>query len=249
VTPPKRLGAPNCFTEADPHLALARRAMAEFAGTLFLMLVVVGVGLATRRGSPTLGVMAGALGVAGALVGLIIAFGQVSGGHFNPLITFLQWLSGLRDLSCTIAYVAAQVAGGIAGALTAALMFGAFGPSSVTPLMTPGLAASEFIASAGLMIIVFGCTRGGRTDTAPFAVGAWLAAAIMATPSGSYANPAIALAAIFAVGPASLPAGTAFLYVLVEVVGGLLALATVKFCYPARSGELPVLQAAAENDR
>jgi glycerol uptake facilitator-like aquaporin len=249
VTPPKRLGAPNCFTEANPHLALARRAMAEFAGTLLLMLVVVGVGLTTRRGSPTLGVMAEALGVAGALVGLIIAFGQVSGGHFNPLITFLQWLSGLRDLNCTIVYVAAQVAGGIVGALTAALMFGALGSRSVTPFMKPGLAVSEFIASAGLMIIVFGCTRGGRTDAAPFAVGAWLAAAIMATPSGSCANPAIALAAIFAMGPASLPAGTAFLYVLVQVVGALLALATVNLCYPARSGESPVLQAAEENDR
>jgi glycerol uptake facilitator-like aquaporin len=223
--------------------------MAEFAGTLLLMLVVVGVGLTTRRGSPTLGVMAEALGVAGALVGLIIAFGQVSGGHFNPLITFLQWLSGLRDLSCTIAYVAAQVAGGIVGALTAALMFGAFGPHSVAPFVKPGLAVSEFIASAGLMIIVFGCTRGGRSDTAPFAVGAWLAAATVATPSGSYANPAIALAAIFAMGPASLPAGTAFLYVLVQVVGALLALATVNLCYPARFGESPVLQAAEENDR
>jgi glycerol uptake facilitator-like aquaporin len=104
--------------------------MAEFAGTLLLMLVVAGVGLTTRRGNPTLGVMAEALGVAGALVGLIIAFGQVSGGHFNPLITLLQWLSGLRDLRCTIAYVAAQVAGGIVGALTAALMFGAFGSHS-----------------------------------------------------------------------------------------------------------------------
>jgi glycerol uptake facilitator-like aquaporin len=223
--------------------------MAEFAGTLLLMLVVVGVGLTTRRGSPTLGVIAEALGVAGAVVGLIIAFGQVSGGHFNPLITFLQYLSGLRDLNCAIVYVAAQVAGGIVGSLTAALMFGAFRPRSATPFMNPGLGVSEFIASAGLMIIVFGCTRGGRTDTAPFAVGAWLAAAIMATPSGSYANPAIALAAIFATGPASLSAGTAFLYVLVQVVGALLALATVNFCYPARSGELPVLQAAAENDR
>jgi glycerol uptake facilitator-like aquaporin len=223
--------------------------MAEFAGTLLLTLVVVGVGLTTRRANPTLGVMAEALGVAGALVGLIIAFGQVSGGHFNPLITFLQWLSGLRDLNCTIAYVAAQVAGGIVGALTAALMFGAFGPRSVAPFTKPGLAVSEFVASAGLMIIVFGCTRGGRTDAAPFAVGAWLAAAIMATPSGSYANPAIALAAIFAMGPASLPAGTAFLYVLVQVVGALLALATVNLCYPARSGESPVLQAAGENDR
>jgi glycerol uptake facilitator-like aquaporin len=223
--------------------------MAEFAGTLLLMLVVVGVGLTTRRGSPTLGVMAAALGAAGALVGLIIAFGQVSGGHFNPLITLLQWLSGLLNLNCTIAYIAAQVAGGIVGGLTADLMFGAFEPRSVTPLMKPGLAVSEFIASAGLMIIVFACTRGGRTDTAPFAVGAWLAAAIMATPSGSYANPAIALAAIFAMGPASLPAGTAFLYVLVQVVGALLGLATVNLCYPARSEELPALHAAAENDR
>jgi glycerol uptake facilitator-like aquaporin len=246
VTAPQR--TPCCFTEADPQLALARRAMAEFAGTLLLMLVVVGVGLTTQSGGHTLGVMAEALGVAGALVGLIIAFGQVSGGHFNPLITLLQWLSGLRSLNCTIVYIAAQLAGGLVGAVAAAFMFGAFGPRSVTPLIKPGLAMSEFIASAGLMIIVFGCTRAGRKDTAPFAVGAWLAAATIATPSGSYANPAIALAAIFATGPTSLPAHTAFLYVFVEVVGALLALATVAFCYPARS-QLPVIQAGATNGR
>jgi glycerol uptake facilitator-like aquaporin len=221
--------------------------MAEFAGTLLLVLVVVGVGLNTWRGSPTLGVVAEALGTAGALVGLIIAFGQVSGGHFNPLITLLQWLSGLRDLPCTIAYVVAQAAGGIVGAVTAASMFAELEPRVMTQPFRPGLALSEFVASLGLMIIVVGCARGGRTEAAPFAVGAWLAAAIMATPSGSYANPAIALAAVFAVGPASLRLGTAFVYVLVQLVGAFLALVTMNFCY-GTSWVLPVRPNAAESE-
>jgi glycerol uptake facilitator-like aquaporin len=177
------------------------------------MLAVAGSGLAVQHLLPEsgiLGLLASAFATAGALVGLIIAFGSVSGGHFNPLITGLQWLGGERKLDCTLAYVAAQFAGAILGVL----------------------------AAAGLMIVVFGCARSGRTETGPFAVGAWLSAAIVATPSSSYANPAITLAALVAAGPIALPRTTALLYVAAEVVGALVSFAVIAIAYP-RANEPP----------
>ncbi len=88
---------------------------------------------------------------------------------------------------------------------------------------------------SSLMIVVLGCARSGRAETGPFAVGAWLAGAIVATPSGSYANPAIALGAIVASGPIALSVNTAFLYVPAEIAGALLALLVVAVTYPLRS--------------
>jgi glycerol uptake facilitator-like aquaporin len=208
--------------------------MVEGVGTLLLVFAVVGSGLTAEHllhQWPALGLFASAIGTAGALVGLILALGSVSGGHFNPLISGLQWLAGERRLDCTLAYVAAQFGGGIMGALLANVIFGA----DRQFMQLPGnwtLASSETLAAAGLMIVVFGCARSSRTETGPFAVGAWLAAAIIATPSTSYANPAIVVSAVFAAGPVALPATSALLYVPAEVAGALLALIVIAIAYP-----------------
>src|SRR4051812_34120941 len=93
----RRLPQGACFHERDPGVPLARRATAEAAGTLLVMLAVTGAGLTAQRlapDAPTVGVLAVAVAAAGALIGLIVAFGTVSGGHFNPLITGLQWMAG-----------------------------------------------------------------------------------------------------------------------------------------------------------
>jgi glycerol uptake facilitator-like aquaporin len=233
--------AQTCFFEQDPGAALTRRATAEGVGTLLLMLAATGSGLAVQHLLPEsgiLGLLASALATAGALVGLIIAFGSVSGGHFNPLITGLQWLGGERKLDCTLAYVAAQFAGAILGALLANVVFGSGSRAPVFALVNGTLILSEALAAAGLMIVVFGCARSGRTETGPFAVGAWLSAAIVATPSSSYANPAITLAALVAAGPIALPRTTALLYVAAEVVGALVSFAVIAIAYP-RANEPP----------
>jgi glycerol uptake facilitator-like aquaporin len=94
------------------------------------------------------------------------------------------------------------------------------------------LVASEIVATVFLMIVVFGCTRSGRAETDPFAVGFWLAAAIIATPSTSYTNPAIVVSALFAAGPIALSATTALLYVPAEVAGALIAFVIIGFSYP-----------------
>lgn len=230
-------GPGACFFERDPRVALGRRAMAEGVGTFLLMLAATGSGLAAARlapGAAPVALMLSAAAIPAALVGLIIALGEVSGGHLNPLITGLQYLAGERPLDCTLAYVLAQCAGAIAGAIVAGALFG-------VPVGVPGPSIatwsgflSELVASAGLMIIVLGCTRSGRKDAGPFAVGAWLFAAIVATPSTSYANPAIALAALFAEGPIALTSQRVLSYLPAEVVGALMAFLMISLVYPRR---------------
>ena len=222
----------TCFFEHDPNRPLLRRATVEGAGTLLLMMAANGAGLMVQHAGGTSGLLAGALATAGAMVGLIVALGPSSGGHFNPLITLLQWLGRERTLRCTVAYVVAQFAGAVLGALLARAIF-ATGMRPLVGVPTQlSLIASEVLAAAGLMVVVFGCARSGRADVGPFAVGAWLMAAIMATPSTSYANPAITFAAVFAAGPISLSASRALVFVAAEAVGALLAFAIVVVAYP-----------------
>lgn len=235
----------TCFFERDPGLALVRRATVEGLGTLLLMLAAAGSGLTAEHlfpESPALGLLLGAVATASALVGLILAFGAVSGGHFNPLITWLQWLAGERRLNCTLAYVAAQILGGLLGAILASAIFAVGGQPAKLPSTSWTLAASEIVASAGLMIVVFGCARSGRALTGPFAVGAWLTAAIIATPSASYANPAIVVGALVAAGPIALPAPMALVYLAAEVAGALLAFLVIALAYPAHPAELDQLR-------
>ncbi len=226
--------AKTCFQEDDPESGVLRRATVEFIGTALLMLAATGAGLTSHRlfqNSLGLGLFVNAIATAGSLVALIFAFGSASGGHFNPLITLLQWLSGERKLNCTVAYVAGQFGGAIAGVLMANGLFQA--TDTANDLVTPwALVLSEAVASGSLMVIVFGCSRSGRKDTGPIAVGLWLAAAILATPSASYANPAITFAAFLAEGPISLSALAVSLYVPAEILGALVALAIVAVAYP-----------------
>ena len=231
--------AETCFHERDPGIPIARRATAEGVGTLLLVFAAAAAGLAAQHltpHGPAFALVASAVATAGALVGLIVAFGPVSGGHFNPLITGLQWLAGERGLDCAAAYVAAQMAGGIGGALLTNALFTATDGPVTLPTANWTLAASEAVAAAGLMVVVFGCARGGRAETGPFAVGAWLVAAILVTPSTSYANPAVALGASFAVGPMALPPTTAAVYAMAEIAGALVALLVVTIVYPSHRG-------------
>jgi glycerol uptake facilitator-like aquaporin len=231
---------PTCFVEADPQLQLARRATVECIGTLFLTIASTGAALAVTRVEPAnhgFALLLSALVTSGALVGLIFAFGKVSGGHFNPLITLLQWLARERTGKCAAAYVTGQLIGAALGAGIANLLFPTPAVEQAISTPTVSLVASEFIASAGLMTLVFGCMRSGLASTGPIAVGAWLFAAIVATPSGSYANPAIIVASLIAHGPIHLSVQTVWLYAPAELFGALLALLIIAVGYPRK--ELP----------
>ncbi|ACS55828.1 hypothetical protein EHI44_29750 [Rhizobium leguminosarum] len=215
---------PRCFVE-DGSASLLRRSLAEGVGTAMLLLVVVGSGL--HGGSSE---VSSALSISGSLIGLILAFGAVSGGHFNPTITLVQWLFGRRQLDCTAWYLAAQVAGGLAGALVACAIFKKVPGQPGDGLPDMAALASEGVASFGLMTIVFCCTRSTSKLVGPFAVGLWLMAAILSTPTGSIANPAVAVALLATPDGASVP-GT-LLFVIVEIAGGALAALTVATVYP-----------------
>jgi glycerol uptake facilitator-like aquaporin len=232
-----------CFFELDPTLPLLRRVFTEAVGTCFLLVAAVGSSLAVMRHAdeePLVASMLVAVSIAGALVGLIVALGKISGGHFNPLITVSQWLAGQRSALCTVAYVAGQFAGGAAGAWIGGQLVGNASTGPIDAFPAAGLLISEVVASAGLMTVVLGCARSSRWETGPFAVGAWLLAAIIATPSTSYANPALTIAAVFAAGPMGLTLATGLQYVAAQVVGMILAIAMNRFAFATLAdGETP----------
>lgn len=229
---------PSCFFEVDGGVSIVRRAFVEAVGTCLLAVAMVGSGLAVQQklaGEPIGASLVIALSIAGSLVALIVALGKVSGGHYNPLITLGQWLRSERATACTLAYVTAQMVGGLLGATISTLMFDRAPHPSWGTVSDPTLLLSEFVASTGLLIIVIGCGRSSKRETGPFAVGAWLVAAIIATPSASFANPAVTLAAIFADGAVSLNAGTAVTYVVAQIFGLLAALVITKIAFESKS--------------
>jgi glycerol uptake facilitator-like aquaporin len=207
--------------------------MAEAIGTAMLMLAVVGSGIQSniQEAASSSATMTSAVAISASLVGLILALGSVSGGHFNPTITILQWVLGQRQFHCTTAYVVAQVVGAIVGALIASAIFAA--PIGLSNFAPPDVAsvASEAVATFGLMVIVFCSTRSTNKSIGPFAVGLWLTAAILATPTGSLANPAVTMGLLAT--PKSVSIVAVALFVASQMIGGALAVAVVSFLYPA----------------
>ena len=142
---------------------LAARVAAEFLGTAFLVAAVVGSGIMAERlsgGNAGLALLANTLATGAALVALILAFGAISGAHFNPVVTVADAMERGIPWRETIPYCAAQVAGGVFGTLAANLMFG-LPLVSVSRHVRGGSTQifSEFIATFGLMSVIWGCSR------------------------------------------------------------------------------------------
>ena len=176
---------------------LARRIVAEAIGTGLLLAAVVGSGIMGERlagGNVAIALLANTIATGAALSSLILTFGPISGAHFNPAVTLADaWQGGIiwRDAS---AYIAAQIAGAFAGVAAAHLMFGLplFFASRHQRAGSAQL-FSEFIATFGLISVIWGCVR-FRSSVVPFAVGAYITAAYWFTASTSFANPAVTLA-------------------------------------------------------
>lgn len=180
---------------------LNRRVVAEFVGTAFLLMAVVGSGIMGEQlagGNVAIALLANSVATGAALVALLLAFGPISGAHFNPVVTLSDaWMRGI-PWSEVVAYVPAQLAGGLFGVLTAHGMFG-------QPLMAASQHArngspqffAEMVATFGLMCIILGTAR-SRAHMVPFAVGAYIAGAYWFTASTSFANPAVTFARAFA---------------------------------------------------
>ncbi len=176
---------------------LSRRIASEFLGTLLLLAAVVGSGIMGERlaaGNTAIALLANSLATGAALIALILTFGPISGSHINPAVTLTDAYLGGLPWRETPAYIAAQVTGAFAGVATAHLMFGLPVFFASTHIRTgPAQLFSEFVATFGLLAVVFATAR-TRPTAIPYAVGAYITAAYWFTSSTSFANPAVTLA-------------------------------------------------------
>ena len=216
--------------------AASRRLVAEAVGTCFLLAAVVGSGVMAERlagGNVAVALLANTLATGAALVALILTFGPVSGAHFNPAVTLCDASQGGLAWREVPGYVLAQVLGAFAGVAAAHLMFG-------LPLYTASRHAraggaqlfSEFVATFGLLSVVWGCAR-MRTAAVPFAVAAYISAAYWFTASTSFANPAVTLAraasdTFAGIRPADAPG-----FVVAQLLGAAAATALFRWLVPA----------------
>lgn len=176
---------------------LRRRLIAEFLGTLLLVATVVGSGVMAERlanGNVALALLANTIATGAALVALILTFGPISGAHFNPVVSVADALERGLPWAETLAYVSAQILGGIGGTLLAHAMFSLpFVSLSRHARSGPAQFVSEVTATFGLMCVIWGCSR-SRSNVIPFAVGSYITAAYWFTASTSFANPAVTIA-------------------------------------------------------
>jgi arsenate reductase len=221
---------------SGPTPALRRRLLAEFLGAAFLAALVIGSGIAAQQlslGDVGLELLENAAATAAGLFAIILMFGPVSGGHFNPVVSLVDAAFGGLRWRDALAYAPAQTAGCILGAVAANGMFA----RAAVSLSTKHRASSahllaEVIATAGLLLVIFALARTRRGASAPAAVGAYIGAAYFFTSSTSFANPAISVGRIFSntfagIAPASVPG-----FVAAQLIGGAAAIIAIRILYP-----------------
>lgn len=210
--------------------------MAEFVGTAFLLLAVIGSGIAASRLSPHdtgLALLENAVATGGALVAIILAVGPVSGAHLNPIVSLADAAFGGLRRTEVVVYLLAQLAGAAVGAVAANLIYGLAPVSIATHVRSGGnFWLSEAIATLGLLLVIFGVVRSRRGGVAPFAVGAYITGAYFFTSSTSFANPAVTAARTLSdtfagIAPASVP-----MFVVAKLIGCLAAVRLVRYLYP-----------------
>jgi len=220
----------------DERADLGRRLVAEAVGTALLVIAVVGSGIMAARLSPDdvgLQLLENAAATAGALIGLILMFGAVSGAHLNPVVTVATRLLGGLDTRESVLYVAAQVVGGCLGTVLANVMFDvdAISWSTNNRATTPHF-VSEVLATFALVVLIFGLVRSGRAAAVPYAVGVWIGGAYWFTSSTSFANPAVTIARMFSDTFAGIAPRAVPWFIVAQLVGAAVAVALVRYLYP-----------------
>lgn len=218
-----------------PQYPLRKRAVAEFAGTAFLVATVVGSGIMAERlsgGNLAIALLANTLATGAVLIALIFTFGSISGAHFNPVVSFADALErGLpwRDVPT---YIAAQVLGGVFGTAIAHLMF-ALPLFSLSQHVRAGAPQvfSEFVATFGLLSVIWGCSR-LRASYVPFAVGTYITAAYWFTASTSFANPAVTIARAVSNTFSGIRPMDAPLFIVAQLSGGIAATLLFRWLVP-----------------
>jgi glycerol uptake facilitator-like aquaporin len=221
------------------QVSLARRTVAEGVGTAMLLAAVVGSGIMGERlagGNVAIALLANTIATGAALVALILTFGPISGAHFNPVVTLADAAMGGLKWAEAPFYLSAQFAGALIGVAAAHLMFGA--PIFFASHHVRSGAAqmfSEFVATFGLIAVIWGCAR-RHSDTVPFAVGAYIMAAYWFTASTSFANPAVTIARSLSdtfagIRPADVPA-----FMVAQILGAAAATILFRWLVPALPG-------------
>jgi glycerol uptake facilitator-like aquaporin len=217
-------------------VVLWRRLVAELLGSAFLAAAVIGSGIAAARLSPGdigLELFENAAATAAGLFAIILMFGSVSGGHFNPVVSFADAALGGLPWRDAAAYVPAQVAGCVGGTVVANLMFSRAAVSlSAKHRASPGHFLSEIVATLGLLLVIFALARTGRSQAIPAAVGAYIGAGYFFTSSTSFANPAITVGRMFSatfagIAPSDVPG-----FIAAQVIGCVLAVVIIRLLYP-----------------
>jgi glycerol uptake facilitator-like aquaporin len=219
-----------------------RRFVAEALGTGLLVVAVIGSGIMAERLSPSdvgLQLLENAAATGAALVALILILGSVSGAHFNPAVTLAARSFGLVTTSDTALHIAAQVIGGCTGAVLANLMFDLPAIDMSTQTRSSGaLWLSEVVATAGLLLVIHGCLRTGRSSAVPYAVGLWIAGAYWFTSSTSFANPAVTIARTLSDSFAGIDPSSVPMFIVMQLLGTIVALVLIRLLYPGPLAEV-----------
>jgi glycerol uptake facilitator-like aquaporin len=221
--------------------ALWRRLLAEFVGSAFLSALVIGSGIAAQQlsaGNVGLELFENAAATGAGLAAIILMFGAVSGGHFNPVVSFVDAAFGGVSWRDAAAYLPAQVAGCVLGALVANVMFS----RAAVEISTKHRASaahflSEVVATLGLVLLIFALARSGRSRAAPAAVGAYIGAAYFFTSSTSFANPAITVGRMFSNTFAGIAPSSAPSFIAAQMAGGVVAVVLILVLYPKLTPE------------
>ena len=222
-------------TSAPP--SLAKKAVAEGLGTAFLLAIVIGSGIMAEQlcgGNKAIALLANTVATGAGLVALILTFGSISGAHFNPVVTLADASQGGLPWREVPVYIVVQIAGAFLGVVVAHVMFGAPALLFASHHERSGMAqlVSEFVATFGLLAVIWGCAR-RRAAAVPFAVGAYITAAYWFTASTSFANPAVTIArsasdTFAGIRPIDVPG-----FIVAQVLGAAAATLTFRWLVPS----------------
>jgi glycerol uptake facilitator-like aquaporin len=214
---------------------LSSRLTAEFVGTFFLLLAVVGSGIMAENLSTDVGLqlLENSFATAGALTCLILTFGRVSGAHFNPVVTLWARLEGDIDNRTALGYVAVQVVGAILGVMAANVIFELDAVYwSTKQRSDPALWLSEVLATFGLLMVIIGVVRSRKDHWVAISVAAYIGGAYFFTSSTSFANPAVTVARTFSDTFAGIAPASAPMFVVCQLIGCLLAVGVMGITHP-----------------
>jgi glycerol uptake facilitator-like aquaporin len=222
-------------TPESSQLEVARKLCAEALGTCVLVIVIVGSGIMAETLSPNdvgLQLLENAFSVGLALIGLILMFGSVSGAHFNPVVSLVDYLHGDMGARDLILYTVSQVAGGILGALFSNLQYDVNIEISNKERHLHHLWFGEVIATVTLLLVIHGCVRTGQKSAVPVAVGAWVASGHFFTSSTIFANPAVTIARMFSDTFTGIDPGSVGQFIAFQYLGAFVGFAMIRFFFP-----------------